>query len=142
MTKPPVVSVVIPAYNAEAYVAAAVDSVLAQSFRDFELIAVDDGSSDSTGARLRAYRDSLRYIRQPNGGVSRARNRGVEESQGRWVAFLDADDVWLPGKLGKQMGALRDRSDCRACYTAVTVADAMLRPMAVERSPEGGVGAL
>jgi len=142
VTTTPLVSVVIPAYNAEAYIAASVDSVLAQSYRDFELIVVDDGSADSTASRLAAYGDSLRCLRQANGGVSQARNTGVRASRGRLVAFLDADDVWLPEKLGKQMGALRDRSDCRACYTAVTVADAMLRPMAVERSPEGGVGAL
>lgn len=138
----PLVSVVIPAHNAEAYIEAAVDSVLAQRFRDFELIVVDDGSSDSTAHRLVAYGGSLRCIRQPNSGVSRARNRGIDASRGRLVAFLDADDAWLPEKLGRQASLLATRSDCRACYTAVIVADGMLRPLAVERDPEGGVTAL
>jgi glycosyltransferase involved in cell wall biosynthesis len=142
LTSAPLVSVVIPAYNAEAHVTAAVDSVFAQSFRDFELIVVDDGSSDSTAARLGVYGDSLRCIRQPNAGVSRARNRGIEESRGRLVAFLDADDVWLPEKLGKQTSRLRAQTDCRACYTAVTVADVALRPMEVESTPPSEVTAL
>jgi glycosyltransferase involved in cell wall biosynthesis len=140
MTTPaPLVSVVIPAYNAEAYIEAAVDSVLAQNFRDYELIVVDDGSSDSTADRLGAYGDAVRCIRQPNGGVSRARNRGIEVSRGRLMAFLDADDVWLPEKLGKQASLLGRRSDCRACYTAATHTDAALRPIAVERCTEGAV---
>jgi len=138
----PLVSVVIPAYNAEAYIETAVDSVLAQRFRNFELIVVDDGSSDSTAARLGAYGDALRCIRQPNGGVSRARNRGIEASRGRLVAFLDADDVWLPEKLGRQTSLLATRTDSRACYTAATVANAALRPIAVDRCPEGAVTTL
>jgi len=132
----PLVSVVIPAYNAEAYIEAAVESVLAQAFRDFELIVVDDGSTDSTAVRLGAYGDALRCLRQPNGGVSQARNRGVEASRGRLVAFLDADDVWLPEKLGMQTSLLESRIDCRVCYTAATVADAALRPIAVDRISE------
>lgn len=141
MTSTPRVSVVIPAYNAVAYIASSVESVLAQGFRDFELIVVDDGSSDPTAARLDAYGDAVRCLRQPNGGVSRARNRGVEASRGRFVAFLDADDVWLPDKLGMQTSLLESRSDCRACYTAATVADATLRPIAVDRIAEGAVTA-
>jgi len=141
MTSTPLVSVVIPAYNAETYIAAAVESVLAQTFRDFELIVVDDGSSDSTASRLAAYEGALRCIRQANSGVSRARNNGVEASRGRLVAFLDADDVWLPAKLEKQTRLLESRTDCRTCYTAAIVADAALRPIAVDRRPEGAVTA-
>jgi glycosyltransferase involved in cell wall biosynthesis len=142
MSSLPLVSVVIPAYNAEAYITAAVDSVLAQTFRDLELIVVDDGSSDATVARLGTYGDAVRCLRQPNGGVSRARNRGVEVSRGRLVAFLDADDVWLPTKLGAQTSMLASRTDCRACHTAATVADTTLRPLAMHRCPEGAVTAL
>jgi glycosyltransferase involved in cell wall biosynthesis len=142
MTGRPLVSVVIPAYNAETYIGSAVESVLAQTFRNFELIVVDDGSSDSTAARLEAYGDALRCLRQPNSGVSRARNRGIEASRGRLVAFLDADDVWLPEKLDKQASLLGIRKDCRVCYTAVIVADATLRPMATEHGPDGAVTGL
>ena len=137
MTPAPLVSVVIPAYNAEAYIEAAVDSVLAQTTRDIELIVVDDGSSDSTATRVLSYGHALRCLRQANGGVARARNRGVEASRGRWVAFLDADDVWQPEKLESQTSLLGARSDCRACYTAATVADATLRPIEVDRRPDG-----
>lgn len=142
MTSTPLVSVVVPAYNAETYIDAAVHSVLVQTFRDFELIVVDDGSSDRTASRLMAYGDSLRCLRQPNGGVSRARNRGIEASRGRLVAFLDADDAWLPGKLARQTSTLESQGDCRACYTAATVTDASLRPTTVERSPDGSVTVL
>jgi glycosyltransferase involved in cell wall biosynthesis len=135
----PLVSVVIPAYNAEAYIEASVDSVLAQRFRDFELIVVDDGSSDSTAGLVGAYGDALSCIRQANGGVSRARNRGIEASRGHLVAFLDADDVWLPEKLERQVSLLKRRSDCRVCYTSATHTDPALRPIAVERCAEGRV---
>jgi glycosyltransferase involved in cell wall biosynthesis len=139
VTAEPLVSVVIPAYNAAAFIKDCVESVLDQTFRDFELIVVDDGSTDGTAEVLAAYGDRIHCLRQPNGGVSRARNQGVARARGRWVAFLDADDAWTRTKLGRQVEELRRRPDCRACYTAILVADARLNPLAEQRSGRGTV---
>ena len=97
------VSVVIPAYNAERTLGAAVESVLAQTYRDFEVVVVDDGSRDGTYATAAGYGSPVRCIRTPNGGVSAARNRGLEEAGSELVAFLDADDLWRPMKLERQV---------------------------------------
>ena len=105
--EPPAVSVVVPAYNAAWCVKKAVDSVLEQDFRDFELLVVDDGSTDQTASVLSGYGEKLRVIRKANGGLSSARNAGIREARGEFVAFLDADDWWLPGKLSRQVTYLR-----------------------------------
>jgi len=97
----PLVSVIIPTFNRAWVLKEAIDSVLAQDFRDFELIVVDDGSTDNTGQILDAYHQDLMVIRQPNKGV--ARNRGIVEAAGRLIAFLDSDDLWLPRKLSSQI---------------------------------------
>ncbi len=97
------VSVVIPAYNAAAYIVAAIESVLAQTVMPAEIIVVDDGSTDSTAALLEPYQNRIRYIYQENAGVSAARNRAIEAANGDFIAFLDADDVWHPQKLELQM---------------------------------------
>lgn len=99
----PTVSVVIPAYNAEAFIADTIQSALDQTYRDLEIIVVDDGSSDSTMARVAAFGERVRLHQQPNGGVARARNTGVSLAKGEWIAFLDADDLWLPSKLERQL---------------------------------------
>jgi glycosyltransferase involved in cell wall biosynthesis len=98
----PRVSVIIPAYNAEAFIGETIASVQAQTFTDWELVAIDDGSGDRTAEIIlqRQATDSrIRLIRQPNQGVSAARNLGIAQSQGEILAFLDADDRWLPNKL-------------------------------------------
>lgn len=103
----PKVSVIIPAYNAAAYIEATVQSVQRQRFKDFEIIVVDDGSKDNTADVVRALQ-GVTYVHKPNGGVSSARNLGVRSSSGELVAFLDADDLWHEEKLVAQV-ALMDR---------------------------------
>ena len=98
----PPVSVIIPTYNRAWCLAEALDSVMAQDFRDFELIVVDDGSTDETPSVLARY-PRCRVARMANRGVSAARNLGVEMARGRWVAFLDSDDLWMSRKLSCQM---------------------------------------
>lgn len=98
----PFFSVVIPLYNKEAHVCRCINSVLSQTFKDFEVIVVDDGSSDNSYNLVKAHDDSrLRIIQQANAGVSAARNRGIEVAAGEWVTFLDADDEWFPPFLQK-----------------------------------------
>ena len=94
------ISIVIPLWNKAPYVGRCLDSVVAQTYRDFEAVVVDDGSTDDGPERVAAYADGrIRLVRQPNGGVAVARNRGVSEARGEWVAFLDADDEWAPDHL-------------------------------------------
>lgn len=98
----PAVSVIIPAYNAEAFLARAIRSVEAQTFQDFELVLVDDGSTDGTADIARGF-SSVRYVRASHQGEAGARNLGLEEATGELVAFVDADDEWLPEKLARQV---------------------------------------
>lgn len=119
----PKVSVIIPTYNRAANVRYGIDSVLAQTVTDLEVIVVDDGSSDNTGALLReTYGTKIRYYFQANHGASAARNRGIEEARGDWIAFLDSDDLWEKDKLEWQFKALeRFGPQCAACYTDVRI---------------------
>lgn len=119
----PAVSVVIPAYNAGWCVRKAVDSVLAQDCRDFEVIVVNDGSTDDTAAVLAEYGHAIRVIDQPNGGMSHARNAGIRAAYGEFIAFLDADDWWLPSKLGRQVAMLQARPELGFCSCAARVED-------------------
>ncbi|RYD30434.1 MAG: glycosyltransferase family 2 protein, partial [Verrucomicrobiaceae bacterium] len=93
------VSVIIPTYNRIATIARAVDSVLAQTYPDIELIIADDGSSDGTCESLAGYGDRLRIVRQANSGPSAARNLGARAARGEILSFLDSDDSWLPDKI-------------------------------------------
>jgi glycosyltransferase involved in cell wall biosynthesis len=104
------VSVIIPIYNNYGpYLANAIESVLAQTYRDFCIILVDDGSTDSTVDVALAYADRCVYVRQANGGTPSARNCGIRLSESPYVAFLDADDEWAPAKLERQMEVLTER---------------------------------
>jgi len=119
----PLVSVVIPAYNAERTLADTVESVLAQTLGDHEVLVVDDGSKDATAAVAGHFGDPVRCISTPNGGVSRARNVGIEAARGRYVAFLDADDQWEPDKLQRQVEVLDADPDKGASYTGIRRVD-------------------
>jgi len=110
------VSCVIPVYNAEAFVAEAVTSVLEQTVRPQEIIVVDDGSTDGTPDALAAFGSDVHVIRQQNQGVSAARNVGVDAAEGEWIALLDADDWWLPEKLARQQALAAD-PDVGLVYT-------------------------
>ena len=113
----PTVSVVIPTYNRKQWLTEAVDSVLQQKYRDFELIIVDDGSEDGSCEILGGYSGRIGYVFLRHGGVSRARNVGSRLCRGEFVAFLDSDDLWQPNKLLRQVEYMRAHPDCRLCYT-------------------------
>ena len=115
----PLVSVVIPTYNRAAFLAEAVHSVLAQTFADFELIVVDDGSIDRTRAWVEGIADPrIKLIPLPHSGSpARTRNAGVRRGSGRYVAFLDSDDMWDSSKLADQLEALSERPNCLWCHT-------------------------
>ena len=103
------VSVIIPVYNCEDFLAEAIESVLAQTYRPVEIIVVDDGSTDGSGDVAKGFKDQeVRYFHQPNSGIGAARNRGTNLARGSYFAFLDADDVWLPDKLTLQTVAFED----------------------------------
>src|SRR5262245_46039486 len=102
----PKVSVVIPVFNGERFIGDAIRSALSQTFRDFEIIVVDDGSIDQTEKIVRQFFDRVAYHRQENRGAAAARNLGVMRGSGEWIAFLDADDIWYPQKLAVQFEAV------------------------------------
>lgn len=112
------VSVIIPVFNGEATIAAAIDSALAQEFGgDLEVIVVNDGSTDATLSVLEAYRGRVTVLDRANGGPASARNVGVQASHGEYIAFLDADDIWMPRKLEKTLAALDNDSGVAMVYT-------------------------
>lgn len=120
---PPTVSVVVAAYDAERFLADALDSVAAQTAPPFETVVVDDGSTDRTAEVAARHPLGVRLVRQANAGSAAARNRGVAEARGTHVAFLDADDVWLPHKLARQLAALA-RTGARWGYADAWFVDA------------------
>lgn len=113
----PSVSVIIPTYNRWPMLSEAIESVLGQSYKEFELIVVDDGSEDGTIERLMRYGSTLRVLSQPRSGVAAARNLGVHWSRGRYLAFLDSDDLWEPRKLAIQVAFMEARPEVQICQT-------------------------
>jgi glycosyltransferase involved in cell wall biosynthesis len=104
----PTVSVIIPAYNAAGFVSRAIESALAQTHPPLEILVIDDGSKDATSEVVARFAPPVRLLRQPNGGPAAARNHGAREARGEWLAFLDADDRWLPEKLAGQLARATD----------------------------------
>jgi len=112
----PKVSVIIPTYNRVNYICEAIDSVLNQSFKDYEIIVIDDGSLDNTKKVLAKYDGKIRYFYQKNEGISSARNKGIKEAKGEYIAFLDSDDFWMKEKLEIQADILDRSSDIALTY--------------------------
>src|SRR5262249_23296673 len=105
----PLVSVIVPVYNGEKYLRFALESVVGQKHRPLEIIVVDDGSTDSSAAIAKGFTE-VRYLHQANAGVASARNTGLKAATGAFIAFLDQDDLWLPGKLDRQASFLHENA--------------------------------
>lgn len=119
----PKVSVVITTYNRMRYLSQAINSVLDQGYRDFEVIVVDDGSTDNTGGILQQYAGKICYMRQQHAGRAEARNTGIKNAQGDYIAFLDDDDLWLPDKLEKQVSFLDTHTDTGLVHSFTELID-------------------
>jgi len=111
------VSVIIPTYNRSHTIAQAIQSVQEQSIKPLEIIVIDDGSTDNTSALIKETFPDVKLYRQSNHGVSHARNRGIESASGNWIAFLDSDDAWYPGKLEAQLKELERNPKVRLCHS-------------------------
>ena len=126
----PKVSVIIPTYNRAAYVKEAIDSVLGQSYEDYEIIVVDDGSSDDTNAVVKGFGDSrIRYIYQKNKGISGARNTGIRNARAQFVALLDSDDIWFPQILELEVPILDQNPDLCLVYSKAHAMDQEDNPL-------------
>jgi len=128
----PSVSVIIPAYNSVRTIARTIDSVIAQSFHDFEIVVVDDGSNDGTPEAVARYGSRITLIRQNRGGPSAARNAGARVAKGKYFAFLDSDDCWMPSMLARCMGALAANPHCVLVYSDLLTVDSEGRAAGVE----------
>jgi glycosyltransferase involved in cell wall biosynthesis len=113
------VSCIVPVYNGETYLGEAIESILKQSYRPIEIIIADDGSTDGTATVAERYGKQIRYMRQANAGTAAARNLGLSAAAGEFVAFLDADDLWHPEKLARQMACFRARPELDYCVSHV-----------------------
>ena len=125
-SKTPLVSVIIPAYNAIDYLAETIETVFSQTFQDFEIVIVDDGSTDDTAKlinQLSQEKPQIKLVSQANQGVSAARNTGIRQAQGKYIAILDADDLWEPTKLEQQVNSLENNPTVGLCYTWTALAD-------------------
>jgi len=119
----PKFSIIIPTYNRAHIIGEALDSVLAQSCKDFEIIVVDDGSTDNTPEVLQPYLDRIRYLKKLNSGPAAARNRGITESHGEYIAFLDSDDRWYPNKLAQIERAIGAHPEAGLFYSDFRLVD-------------------
>ena len=126
---PPAVSIIIPTYNRSHFVIQAIESVFKQTFTDYEIIVVDDGSTDDTAAVCAEYPEKVRYIYQMNQGRAEARNTGMRESRGQYIAFLDDDDLFLPDHLQLQFDYLQSHPDVGMVYGTFILVDEDLNPL-------------
>lgn len=124
----PAVSVIIPTYNRAPYIAETIESVLNQTYTDYEIIVIDDGSTDNTREAVGPYTDQIQYVVQENSGSSGARNHGLRLAQGQYIAFLDSDDVWLPDKLEKQITYMEAHPEAGLVYGPYQPVDSNLQP--------------
>jgi len=131
----PKVSIIIPVYNQERYIKQCVESALSQDYENLEVIVVDDGSTDATPEILKSFEQKIRYIRQENRGTAAARNVGLRLAQGSLVAWLDSDDVYLPGKIRAQVEKLQEEPDLALVYTDWILIDAEGRDLKVVHCP-------
>ncbi len=115
----PLISCIVPVFNGERYLAEALNSIIAQPHKPLEIIVADDGSSDETASVARGYGARVRYVWQANQGPAAARNLGLSRAEGDFIAFLDADDIWYPEKLERQMARFRARPELEYCVTHV-----------------------
>jgi len=134
----PLVSVVIPTYNRAALLSQTLDSVSRQTFRDYEVIVIDDGSTDQTTRLIRGRPESIRYVWQKQQGAGAARNRALEQAEGHLVAFLDSDDIWLPEFLSEVTGALLAAPQAALAYSNFRTVDAHGRLLRGHRKPQYG----
>ncbi|MDQ2920430.1 MAG: glycosyltransferase, partial [Acidobacteriota bacterium] len=128
MNPAPIVSIVMPAYNAAPYISETLNSVFGQTFTDYEVIVVNDGSPDTVELEraLEPYLSRIRYIKQKNLGAGAARNEGLRAAQGEFIAFLDADDLWLPTYLEEQLKFIRENDFDLVCADAMHFGDSPL----------------
>jgi glycosyltransferase involved in cell wall biosynthesis len=119
MKESPLVSVIIPVYNCDRYLAQAIESVQAQTYQPLEIIVVDDGSTDGSAEVAKSFGSAVQYCFQVNSGTAAARNRAIELAKGDFFAFLDADDLWVEDKLTRQMAAFSNQPDLDAVFGQV-----------------------
>lgn len=136
----PTVSVIIPLYNGERFIADAIRSVQSQSVEGLECIVVDDGSTDHSAAIAAGFGDSVRVIRKSNGGVADARNVGIEAAEARFIALLDADDVWRPSKLTCQLPLFETEEGIGLVYCGLQIVDEELNPIEEHAAPPPEIG--
>lgn len=138
MSHPSLISVVLPVYNCELYIREAVESILAQTYTAFELIVVNDGSTDGTAAILAGISDPrLRVMAQPNGGIVKALNAGLQAAKGQFIARQDADDISLPERFARQMAYLQANPEVMVCGTWAEVIDVQNRVIGLHNHPAG-----
>ncbi len=137
----PFVSVVVPCYNAESFISETIQSVLAQTYSSWELIIVDDGSRDDSAKIIQSFQDErIRYFYQENAGVSCARNTGIAQARGKYIAFLDADDLYLPENLEKKVNFLENHPGCVLVHSDVIDFDSATgKPLAITSGTAGKV---
>lgn len=133
----PKASIVVPAYNSAGTIAETLRSLLSQTFEDFEVIIVDDGSTDALSRVVGRFTDPrIRVVRQVNRGLAGARNTGIDTAQGAYIGFCDSDDCWLPGKLAAHVALLDERPEVGLSYSGSAMIDSRSRPMGLSQRPK------